>query len=410
MAGAGLLILRGVVGLAGRLRIEQVARNLKAQLKQELAHMAESEFPVLSGNPQDCNLAERYRGALVELARRQSAEGRPQGDVKFETQTASRPCLEWLRESERCGVCDWFPEGELASAEDEQLLRKGVSLVSSRTLAVWKGFLAAAGSADEAAALVLELLRFSECVATARLAMRLSGMQVAGEAIGALTMLVAEGRLASEGSLRRVAAQLDVLEDSLPSVAEGIRVEALALAVSLAELHKEKGERGSLEGWLPSYTVAAYRLQRDEALIREMIDAVDIRNLGALRRASESIRTRASHSGSEWLSEGLPNLYTSRVVQEHLVARYRILRTAVDLELVRLRMGEYPDGVSSDALRDDPFSLGQRLRYQRKGSGYRLWSVGVAGLDGEVEGRDGSLVIEVPVSKQRVVEDPTPAS
>jgi hypothetical protein len=305
-----------------------------------------------------------------------------------------------LQEIAQCAVCDWHPGGEVAYAEDETLLHEGIRLVSSQALAVNDRLVAAARGGEASAALV-EVLRFSECLATGPPGMRAHGERLADQAIGALTRLVAEGRLASGDSLAQLASHLDVLEGRLPSIVEGARVESLELAVGLAQAHREQGGRGSLEGWLPRHAIAAYRFRRDEALIRQMIDVVDTCELESLRRMYESIGLRAKRSGSEWLSRGLPPFYTWRVVHEYLVARYRLLRTAIDLELTRLRTGSYPDDLSAETLRIGRCSGLQRFHYERRDSGYKLWSAGLRGLNGKRESTGGALVLEVPVVKHR---------
>jgi len=409
LATLGLLILRAGAGLLGWFYLEKAAESLRVELKQELQRTSVSGFPMLIGSPQNCNLAKQFAVGLVELATRHPKESQPPPGVQGGAEISSDASPEWVRVSNLCSVCDWFPNGELPSAEYEEQLRRGISLVGSHMVASRRGLASTVGGKDETA-MLLELLRFSECAATARLALRLAAIRVAGEVVGALTILVTEGRLASEASLSQMATNLGSLEPHLPSVAGGIRVEALALAVSIAQLTKEKGERGSFEGLLPSTAVAAYRFRRDESLIRETMSAVDIPDLGALRQAAERIRAQARLAGSEWLVEGLPSLYANRLVQQHLVARFRILCTVVDLELVRIRDGKYPDSAWSDGLREDPFGLGHELRYERKGSGYRLWSVGIPGLNGDLDGKDASLMVEVPNLTQRPSDDAKPVS
>jgi hypothetical protein len=116
---------------------------------------------------------------------------------------------------------------------------------------------------------------------------------------------------------------------------------------------------------------AARRPRSDTAAVLE-----EARRLDVARREPQPFLTRA------WAPE------VGRAIEQHLEgeARRAVARVALALRIHRLRRGTYPAtlealdaGILASGLRD-PVS-GQLLRYERKGDGFALWSVGLDGRD-----------------------------
>ena len=158
------------------------------------------------------------------------------------------------------------------------------------------------------------------------------------------------------------------------------------------------------------------RLQKGEKLTaeREFFEA-SFRRLMAVRQEPFPARLKSDDLGRQLVAEALdkklfvldlllPSLGRRTVVEAECLAQLRLGWTAVALEQFRAtHENQYPAALSKltpeflcIAL-PDPFD-GQPLRYQKKGSGYMLYSVGPDLMDNSGErkhGKDGDIVFEV---------------
>jgi hypothetical protein len=63
------------------------------------------------------------------------------------------------------------------------------------------------------------------------------------------------------------------------------------------------------------------------------------------------------------------------------LAYFRLVEGALKLELEKKAHGRYPSDAAALELPRDPFAPQQALRYALDGTSYRLWSVGIDGVD-----------------------------
>lgn len=116
---------------------------------------------------------------------------------------------------------------------------------------------------------------------------------------------------------------------------------------------------------------------------------LSLRNTVSCEKRSETI-------GRVFVANVFPALSVAIAIEDRCVARRRMTVLAAALRLHRLQSDNYPDSLvalTPDPLEElpiDPFS-GEPFRYQRRGDGFVLWSVGENGVDDRANDADGEF-------------------
>jgi hypothetical protein len=420
------------------------ATTWRTEIAWEREREASRERPVLRGETLDDDAAPIYRDALEAIGRAlrspkrslytaglgQAVTRGPKAappDEVARLLEAHRADLERLGQAVRCTRCDW----DFDYAQGFKLVDRGLpNLLSARVLAnlmVLAGReRAQAGDRQGAAERYLDLLRFAADFDSGSSIMVQFGMILSQIGLDALVSLVTS-QDPGELPLSQIESELARIDDSLPSAAIAYRRERLVWgtlsssgrsyretlndAVAWSAMHtSEQGsavllrppderpagprDGGVRAAILPGRAILAHALSQIDRLFRSLESAAEAAEFEAWARLDARLEA-ARQSWNPLVRAAAATVADVRARRLDLLARFRLLQSAVRIEKRRLQEGRYASEVSD--LPGDPWIAHARVRYGvwPEGAGYAVWSVGRNGTDaGGRAGENAGLLVE----------------
>lgn len=389
--------------LWGKARLEAYDVTWQKAIAAEQERLASIRMPVLRGTPLDENAAPRYQKLMdrvekiVDATLSSTAKTGP--GVSIPPSAAKRvaenqPAIAQLREAVRCTRCNWeikLEDGPMAKTP--KLLP---ALVLTNLLVIEGHQRAAAGDPAGAAERYLDAARFGADFGAGMLIMIMVGETIEERAMDALGRLIVSTKTGTLLPLADLDRQLARLEPVLPSAVQGFRSERLWPG-SLKKM-LDDGSWKEVVGGQPGLI---YYLVPRRALVASMLPSLEEINSEAERAAATEDRTerakivagiekRARTTWNPLVAMAVPNV--NRICQrsDMVLAKFRLVRTAIAIEQHRSPAGLYPPAPAGILLPVDPLAAPARLHYQAlsQGKGYRIWSVGDNGKDdGGISGK-----------------------
>jgi hypothetical protein len=247
-----------------------------------------------------------------------------------------------------------------------------------------------AGAADG----YLDLVRFGGDVGRGNLTHALIGFSAEQIGLVALGRLMRSGRLEPE-LLDRIEHERALLERDRTSLAEALVNERRmidGLGETIDTWSSSVGEPLVLPRLVPYHALAAHAVRVADPLRQQFERALANDDLEAWKELSARSDSVAGSSWNPLLR--LVMGYSSVLVGDHgkhsnrlfftareNLAWFRLVQAAVMLERDKRARGHYPSDATALDLPKDPFAPSLPLKYRPDGSSYRVWSIGMDGID-----------------------------
>jgi hypothetical protein len=225
------------------------------------------------------------------------------------------------------------------------------------------------------------------------------------------------GRLIRSGKvetalLDRIEQGRALLEKNRASLAEGLANDRRTLDdfdAALGNWSSLVGEPLVLPAVVPYPALAAHALNAADPLLREVASALandDMEAWGRVGVRSDAVagsswnpflRLVAGYSALPVLDEGRRGIHSTRLflIARQNLAWFRLVEAAGMVERTKRTTGRYPSDTETLDLPKDPFAPSQQLKYRTDANRYRLWSIGMNGVDdGGESGKQADLVLE----------------
>lgn len=394
-----------------RQRLEAFETTLREGGLAERRRLATEPRPVLRGPPIEEDAAERYarvppafdfssipmsvRAALGKTVLAGPAAPIPPEVSQFLADR--RDALALLREAARCTRSSFVldPLANERSWKDHQSLLQGFPFGAREAglLLIIEGHERfAAGDRIGSVERYLDAIRFgSDIERGGGIVDCMLAVSIEYCALDVLGAIVTGPRSQDDARLlAEVSRGLARLEDSLPSVAHAIKMsrflygprKQLALEVLPKLGFKEKlaiaRETKGLSVFAPANVVLADALAEDDDLFQASEDAATIEDHAKRTAAFAAIAGRAEASRNP-LALFTPPIFEKASEHADLVlAKHRLVRTAIALEQCHARDGRYPSETDDRDLPTDPLAAPAKIRYRRApdGQGFKLWCAG----------------------------------
>lgn len=400
----------------GRAALHRQAARRAPELATEEARRAARTRPVLRGDAIDEDAWPRYQRLIDGLrayldadpARRPLSslgDARPFAPIPAAATAvlvARRADVLALREATRCRRClpvvAANPVGPIGSLLGIRYLATLVTLEGNES--------AQAGDLAGAADRYLDVVRFGGDVGDGLVIHALVGTGTEQIGLHALGRLVRSGRL-DAALLDRIERERRILEGERASLALGLAGERRilgGLGDALDTWSSSFGEPLVLETVVPYRALAARAVSVADPLCREFESALEKDDIEAWRQL---VAKSDAVVGSSWnpllrlvMGYGGFGEQGTRSMRLFLTARdtlawFRLVQAAVTLERAKRAGGRYPRDAAALDLPRDPFDPQRPLRYRPEGSTYRLWSIGMDGVDdGGKSEKHADLVME----------------
>jgi hypothetical protein len=273
------------------------------------------------------------------------------------------------------------------------------SLIAARylaTLASLEGHeRAQGGDVAGAAERYLDVVRFGGDLGRGQVIHALLGSSAEQQGLMALGRLVRAGRM-EPTLLDRVESERELLERDRSSLAHALLNERRSfddLGAMIDAWPSNQSEPLVLPAVVPYRALAAHAVRVAFPLRREFEEAAARDDFEAWKKLGERSDAVAGRSWNPLLrivmgydgvlgeGHGAHSHRLFLTFRQNL-ARFRLVQAAVVLEREKRARGRYPSDASAVELPRDPFAPAQPLSYRPDGSTYRLWSVGIDGVDG----------------------------
>jgi hypothetical protein len=369
-------------GVVASVSCNSYLARYQTQFEREAAEFREQAAryrrPVQVGDPLDGNAASWYRKGLphvsdwsdqaaLAVALKQGFRGYSTND----TRRVNDNCLEihtaGVREALRCTRCDWTLKFGVNDLEPFDRVREGYRLSSCLVL---HGHQAAHdGDVRGSVRSYLESVAVGCDMAQGSAMMSLVGLASVHLGLTALAQLVIS--IDDTDVLRDVSGQLSVFEGKLPDANTALRHERLWLENALSLEQLDSSGRSSLGRFSPKVVWAAWRLSREEHLLRLLRHVTEPADRNERMRLLDDLKKRAATSRNALIrNAGLERAVDLTLAADDLVIVYRALQAAIELQDWRAHHHRYPPDAAGLRVRLDRYGI--RYEPLEDGDGYRF--------------------------------------
>jgi hypothetical protein len=405
LAGVVLIAVVGRLGAEawGRAALRSHRERGAVELAAQDARRAARLRPVLRGAAIDEDAWPRYqklidvmKAHLSDYAQNRSlssfADAHPFAAISTEAKTvleARRADLVALHEATRCKR-----SSPPISSNPLEPIPSLLPIRQLASLGILEGHeRAQAGDLAGAADRYLDVVRFGGDGGGGALIHALIGTTAEQNGLIALGRLVRSGRL-EPAQLDRIGRERSLLERERISFADALAVERRmldGLGDAIETWSSSVGEPLVLPSAVPYRALAAHAVRVADPLRREFENALASDDFDAWKQIGAKsdavagsswnplLRLVMGYSGS-FDGAGNHSIRLFLTARENL-AWFRLVQAAVTLQREKLARGRYPSDATALDLPKDPFAPSLPLKYRPDGSSYRLWSIGMDGID-----------------------------